>query len=100
MKKFKVILLVIVVAAFFLTSINQLWAEAPAAKKKLFLHFVLTLDDQNKITGVEALDRQTGGLKSIPVKTEPVTGVKGEATLQWFATDDPCVTQGGIKWCW
>lgn len=98
MKKFTVILLIIVGVVIFLGSVSDLWAGGP--NKKVFFHFVLTFDDKGNVTGVDALNPQTGALRSVVGTTAPITGVVGTATLLWLDKDDPCVVIGGTRYCW
>jgi len=101
MKKFTVILLVIMGVVIFLGSMSNLWAENLGKEgKSVFFLFRLTLDNQGNITGVEALNPQTGGLRAIEGKTGPITGIVGTATLLMLDNDDPCVVYGGKSYCW
>jgi hypothetical protein len=96
MKRVTVIVLIIAATVFFLGAVNQVSAE----KKVMFL-FVLNVDDQGNVTGVDAINPKTGGFRSIQGTTDPIQGVVGSATLHWLdKDDDPCVVIGGTRYCW
>jgi hypothetical protein len=97
MKKFTVILLIIVTATFFLGSVSYSWA---GDKKKVDFRFVLTFDDKGGITGVEAWDPKENKLKPVPEKKDAVSGVIRTGTILMLNTDDPCVVIGGRTYCW
>ena len=97
MKNLTVILLIIMGVVILLGSVSNSWA---GANKKVLFHFVLTFDEKGNVIGVDALNPQTGGLRSIEGKTDAIQGIVGSATLLWLDKDDPCVVIGGKRYCW
>jgi len=97
MKKFTVILLIIMGVAILLGSLSHSWA---GDKKKVVFNFVLNYDDKGNITGVEAWDPKVKALKAVAEKKDAITGVIGTATIFMLNTDDPCVSVSGHTYCW
>jgi hypothetical protein len=97
MKKFTVILLIIMGVAMLLGSVSHSWA---GDQKKVVFNFVLNFDDKGNITGVEAWDPKTKSLKAAAEKKDAVTGVVRTGTIYMLNTDDPCVEIGGRRYCW
>jgi hypothetical protein len=65
------------------------------AKKKRTVHCKITFDENGKVIKVQGNDKDVEG-KPGPEPGNPV----GVCKVMVLEDDDPCVTQGGIRWCW
>ncbi len=97
MKKFIVVVLIIIGVAILLGSVSHSWA---GDQKKVAFNFVLNYDDKGNITGVEAWDPKAKALKAVAEKKDAITGVVRTGTIFMLNTDDPCVEVSGHKYCW
>ncbi len=71
------------------------------AEKKV--HVKIDYDDQGQITNVKKLGpgNEEKGVAGVPIAESPVEDVIGvPAQILLLQGDDPCIVQGGIKYCW
>lgn len=62
------------------------------------VHFKINFDDKGNIVDVEDPRGQKCPQKML--NDDPLHNVKGMATLIITGDDDPCIVQGGRRWCW
>lgn len=60
--------------------------------------FRVYFDTKGNIVGVEGPDGKK--CKGVSLSQNPIHGVMGVATIVVTKEDDPCIIQGGVKWCW
>jgi hypothetical protein len=67
------------------------------------VHVKIDYDDKGQITNVKQLGpgNEEKGVAGVPIAKDPVEGVIGvPAQILLLQGDDPCIVQGGIKYCW
>ena len=97
MKKFTVILLIIMGVVILLGSVSHSWAGDP---KKANFHFDVNFDDNGKVTGVDRWNEKER--KMVPAETRVEVKdkvIKDAGVILIFKDEDPCVVIGGTKYC-
>ena len=100
MKKFTVILLIIMGIVILLGSVSHSWA---GDSKKANFRFDVNFDDKGNITGVDRWDATRTPPGMVPAETRVEVRdkvIKDAGAILIFKDEDPCVVIGGKKYCW
>jgi hypothetical protein len=71
-------------------------------KKQKKVHVMIEFDQDGNITNVK-VPGSSGSLPDKDIVSKSVgtiTDVIGMAAILIKSDDDPCIVQGGVKWCW
>jgi hypothetical protein len=70
------------------------------AGKKMIVKVKIEYNDKGQVIGVKNLkgDKEEAVVSEPFTGHEPIIGIPAQILL--LEGDDPCVTHGGIKWCW